>query len=480
MDFDLADSGAGRHHTQVPAWEVSITWEKSRVILKSTRIRLTGVLVGLFLLGLLSLAWLTYPKPAVIDGDDVHQTIDGFGGSCAGYLLPLTPKMEEFLFTSSGIGLSLLRTQVIPSSEECKYYVPPGNGGCVEVKSGATILKGELGTAQQAAALGVKVWSTPWSPPASMKSNKSYIHGGRLLAADYPAWAQSLASYVKLMDSNGVPIYALSIQNEPDFEAYYGSALFNAREIHDFVPYLHSALQSAGEGNTKIMIAESAKWDFSLVRDAMADPAVAADVGIIAAHGYWSTEVSPHPDFGRPVWQTEDSELWHDYNGGMNDAIGWAKKIHTYLTVANVNAWHWWYISNGPPYGAGTDNSALTDINMHYAKRAYVTGQWSRFVRPGWRRIGVRNSSPVRISAFKDSAGTSFAIVVINANWLPVRQTFELKGLITNSVIPWVTSSWVSLAQERPIAVRANRFKYTLSARSVTTFVATGQHRGGS
>ncbi|MGA7909364.1 MAG: hypothetical protein WCA16_18300 [Candidatus Sulfotelmatobacter sp.] len=435
-------------------------------------------MVALSLVALVILVWSDPSRTAVIHWTEEHQVIDGFGASCADFYEPLPPEMADFFFTTSGIGLSLLRIQVVPSAADCKSFFGRDGGECLDVKSGATILNGELAIARQAAVRGVTVWSTPWSPPAAMKSNASFVHGGFLLPASYAAWAESLAGYVKLMKANSVPIYAMSVQNEPDLATDYGSAAFTAQQLHDFVPYLHSALQSAGAGSTRIMIAESSQWDFSLAKAALADPAVASDVGILAAHGYVSRGITALPNFGKHVWQTEDSSQSATYDGSMTDALAWASKIHQYLTVAQVNAWHWWFLSDGPKYGNGTDNAALTDMNLNYPKRTYMTGQWSKFVRPGWYRTGVSYSGPLLITAFRDSGGQAFAIVVVNSTRGTISQTFSLNGVAASSVTPWITSPSLSLAEQTPVAVSGGNFSYRLPASSVTTFsgtVATGR-----
>jgi len=430
--------------------------------------------VFVFAVVLVLFVWYRFPQTAVINWMDVHQVIDGFGGSCADFNEPLSSEMADFFFTTSGIGLSLLRTQVVPSAADCTSYFGPGGGSCMSVPSGASILRGELAIAQQAVARGVTVWSTPWSPPASMKNNGSFINGGSLLPAEYSAWADSLANYVKMMNSNGVPIYALSVQNEPDLKTDYGSATFSGQELHNFVPLLRSALESAGLGQTKVMIAEASQWDFSLTNATMEDPATAAQVDILAAHGYGSRKIVAPTNYGKHVWQTEDSSQSSTYDGSIEDGLSWAVKIHRYLVVADVNAWHWWFLSDGPKFGGGTDNSALTDINLNYPKRAYVSGQWSKFVRPGWSRIGVSYYfGPLQITAFKDPGSRSFAIIVVNTGSRAVHQTFSLNGFSTNSVTPWITSARLSLAAQAPVSVNGPRFTYALPASSVTTFFGT-------
>jgi O-glycosyl hydrolase len=417
------------------------------------------------------LAQIQLPPEAVVNWADTKQEIDGFGGSCADFGTAFPASMADFFFTTSGIGLSLLRIQVIPSMAECSYFE---GKPCVAVSSGPTLLKGELAIAQQALKRGVSVWAAPWSPPAAIKSNKAFINGGTLLPAGYPVWANSLAGYVKLLDSNGVPIYALSVQNEPDITQSYGSATYSSQQLHDFVPYLHSALKSSGFESTKIMIAEASQWDFSLTRAAMEDSNVAQNVEILAAHGYGPSNITAPTNYGKHIWQTEDSSTSPEYDGSIDDGLAWATRIHLFLTVANVNAWHAWFLSDGPDYGGGTDNAALTDEHLNYPKRAYVIGQWSKFVRPGWYRIGVNESySRLRISAFKDPSGKSFAIVAVNPGRIPITQAFSLNGFSTNIVTPWITSKYLSLSAQTAVSTTNGSFKYRVPGHSVVTFVGS-------
>jgi glucuronoarabinoxylan endo-1,4-beta-xylanase len=402
---------------------------------------------------------------ATINWTDVRQSIDGFGGSSADFLTSLTPAQADFFFTTSGIGLSILRTQIIPDLATCNAEFH--EGGCSN--SNGQILNGELGTAQLAVARGAIVFSTPWSPPGAYKSNGSFRNGGHLLSSHYSDWAKEIATYVPMMTNHGVPIYAVSVQNEPNGTADYGSCMYIAQEIHDFVPYLYSALQSVGAGSTKIMIAEESGWAVDLTSTAMADPKVASEVGIIAAHGY-AGKIKAYRTGRARLWQTEVSSQSPTYDGSMTDGMSWAVKIHDYLADANVNAWVWWFLTDMPRQGEGTDNAALTDINGNIPKRAYVSGQWSKFVRPGWSRIGTSYFGFLRITAFKDPEGHSFAIVAVNPSARAVRQTFSLHGFSANAITPWITSANLSLTVQAPVSVSGTSFSYTLPPLSVTTF----------
>ena len=422
-------------------------------------VRLSLTRLGLFL-GLLLLiglgVWLSIrfrDQRATISWTEVHQEIDGFGASSASDMPEMNvltdARADMFFDPVRGIGLSLLRTQIQPDGSSL-----------------------EIVTAQKATTRGAKVWAAPWTPPAKYKTNGTLENGGHLIPSDYSAWASLLAGYAKLMRSNGVAIYALSVQNEPDISEAYASCLYTATEMHDFVPNLYSAFHSNGIDNTKIMIAEQYQWTFDLTNVAMADPAVAEHVDIIAAHGYGHREIFAHDSGHAHLWETEISGApdGHNFDGSIQDGVKWAIKIHQFLTVANVNAWHWWTLMTDED-----DNGGLTDKQGLPAKRMYVIGQWSKFIRPGWHRIGATSAGPVQLSAFKDTGGRSFAIVVINASPYSKAQKFSLQGFSADSITPWVTSESLSLAPQDPITVNGSEFTYRLPASSVTTL--TGSSR---
>ena len=424
--------------------------------------------IGVLLLAAAGIALflLRIGTTATINWTDVRQSIDGFRGSSADFLTSLTPAQADFFFTTGGIGLSILRTQIMPDLATCNAEFH--DGGCSG--SNGQILNGELGTAQMAVARGAIVFSTPWSPPGAYKSNGSFRNGGHLLSSHYSDWAKEIATYVPMMANHGVPIYAVSVQNEPNVTTDYGSCTYMTQEIHDFVPYLYSALQSVGAGSTKIMIAEESSWAIDLTSTAMADPKVAPEVGIIAAHGYGDGKIRAYRTGKARLWQTEICSQSPTYDGSMTDGMSWAVKIHDYLANANVNAWLWWFLTDMPRQGEGPDNGALTDINGNIPKRAYVIGQWSKFVRPGWSRIGASYVGPLRITAFKDPEGQSFAIVAVNPSARAVRQTFALHGFSANTITPCITSADVSLTAQAPVLVSGASFSYTLPGSSVTTF----------
>jgi len=387
---------------------------------------------------------------ATINWTDVHQQIDGFGAASAFTGTGITDSQADlFWSTSSGVGLSLLRTQIQPDGT-----YP------------------ESATMQKAQARGVKIWGAPWTPPANMKTNNSLTNGGSLLAIDYQAYANYLSQYVlTLKNSHGISLYALSIQNEPNYAATWRSCIWTGQQFHDFI--LNNLIPTFKRNGVtaKIIMPEESGWIFDLTSSTLNDPAAAAGVSIIAAHNYDGAGASTYSlgqNQGKGLWETEVS-TFETFDPSIANGLVWAQKINDWMTVANANAWHYWWLLTG----SSNDNEALIGPSGQTTKRLYVMGNFSKFVRPGYVRIGT-TASPVggvSISAYKDPSTGKFAIVAINHNGSNVVLNFALNGFTATSVTPWVTSSSLDLAQQTSITVGGSAFTATLPASSVTTFV---------
>jgi len=385
-----------------------------------------------------------------VNWTDVHQVIDGFGASSAINADAMTDAQADlFWSTTSGVGLSLLR---------------------VEIQSNGTFP--DVATMQKAKARGVTIWGTPWSPPASMKSNGSTTNGGSLLANDYQAYADYLTKYVlQLKNTYGVNLYALSVQNEPNWTASWDSCIWTGQNFHDFIGNNLIPDFTKNGITTKIMMPEETGWFFNLATATLDDPTTAAGVSIIAAHNYDGAAAAPYPlgqGMGKKLWETEVSTT-DSYDGSIGNGLYWGQKINDFMTVASANAWHYWVLLN-----PGTsDNGGLLGPSNEATKRLYVMGNFSKFVRPGYYRIGTSGSpvSGVSISAYKDPSSGKFAIVAINHNSSQVTLDYVLNGFTANTITPWVTSGTYDLAAQPSIPVGGNSFSATLPASSVTTFV---------
>ncbi len=228
----------------------------------------------------------------------------------------LTSAQMNFFYTPAGIGLQWYRMQIYPDLTDCqKDQAGVPNGSCVTVSSGPTVASSDLSTAQAALARGARVFASEWSPPGSMKDNGTFLVGGNMIgnSENYRNLAKIQAAFVTLMNGTyNIPIYAISPQNEPEENVHYPSCVWTATQLHDYIPYLRSALDAAGHSSVKIMVAEDTPWTIRVAAGPMDDAKTAADVAIVAAHGYASPQPSGplafENDTGQHVWETEVSD----------------------------------------------------------------------------------------------------------------------------------------------------------------------------
>jgi glucuronoarabinoxylan endo-1,4-beta-xylanase len=421
----------------------------------------------------------------VISPAVTHQAIDGFGASSAWTTQYLSDSDADLLFLatnpdggSPGIGMSLLRIRAAP------------DGTSLEVQP-----------ALKAQARGAKVWATPWSPPSEWKDGTDDAgNGGSLDAGYYDAWAARLALFVQNMRDAGVDIVALSAQNEPTTAAVnrgnaagYESCVYTAKGLTSFIGRLGLALNDAGlMPPLRIVAPETQDWQDlpGFANTILADPAASQYVGTLATHEYggspsmfdWGSLDAGSP---RRFWETEIYEQNMPADPGMASALWMAEEMHSALTLASVNAWHFWWI-----HPQSRDNSglySLSDAGMQPAKRLYVMGNFSRFVRPGFYRVEAApatqyfavgaSGGQVSVSAYCDGSpcdGTSphqkIVIVAINDSPGTVQQEFDFSGVATGSWQSWVTSDSLDL-MPGDVVSGAAAVKYSLQPYSVTTLV---------
>ncbi|MFT6034981.1 MAG: glucosylceramidase, partial [Marivirga sp.] len=100
-------------------------------------------------------------------------------------------------------------------------------------------------------------YASPWSPPAFMKTNKSMLQGGKLLPEYRQAWANYYVKFIKAYEAEGIPVWGLTIQNEPMATQRWESCIYTAEEERDFLKnYLGPTLEKAGLGDKNIVV-----WD---------------------------------------------------------------------------------------------------------------------------------------------------------------------------------------------------------------------------
>jgi O-glycosyl hydrolase len=258
----------------------------------------------------------------------------------------------------------------------------------------------QVPTAQLAKAKGVTLFATPWSPPASMKSNGSTV-GGYLLPARYADYATHLLSFASTMQNNGAALYGISVQNEPDWNPDYESCSWNSQQFIDFLKATGTSF-----GTYKVMAPESLNFSKTLADPILNDANAAPQFDIVAGHlyGVSPSDYSLARSKGKELWMTEHYTDNNDANN-WTYALPVALELHNSM-VSNYSAYVWWYIRRS--YGLLTEDGNVS-------KRGYVMSQFAKYVRPGFVRIAATEKpyTDVYVTAYKNASG-KIVVVAIN------------------------------------------------------------------
>jgi glucuronoarabinoxylan endo-1,4-beta-xylanase len=387
----------------------------------------------------------------------VQQRMTGFGVSSAWAGSYRNASDADYLWsTTKGAGLTLLRIRY-------------GDG---------------LAIAKSAASMGVTVWMCPWgmgnngSPGGPYTTSQTDPNGCKGKGAmpvlsDAKGWAAQLVTWVQNAKNQGVPIYAVSAENEPDSCGINNTTSYSPAQMVEWLKVLGPAMKAL---NIKVMAPETMNvCGFTGFWNAIkADTAAWDAVDIFASHEYGCGTLPSQPSIaeaGKEYWETEvDTGTGGDSSGdGIAAALPMATTLHNDVTKANLNAWHIWWL-----YNASGNGGCLYDTtNNVWTKRLWVLGNYSRFVRPGFVRVSTSGTVPskVFVSAYKSPADGTVAVVAINTNTTATPLSLYISGVVPCSITPWVTSAADNLASKAAITVSNARFTATLDAQSVTTFV---------
>lgn len=371
------------------------------------------------------------------------QRIEGFGASItdsSAWLIKnkLPPSKQQALLRElfdpkTGLGLGLTRLTIGASDFSLAHYsyndMPPGKTDPKLSHFSMINSAAMLATVKTARKFNPRllVFAAPWSAPGWMKTSDSLIKG-KVKTEFYPAYANYLKKYVLSMSASGVPIYAISVQNEPHFEPEnYPGMHMQANERADFVGgHLGPAF---AKNNVKTRILE---WDHNwdqpdspLAFFARADAAkytagtawhcyagdVSAQSRIHDAHPdkeTWFTECSGGgwaPDFGATLgWMTKNLIIGATRN--------WAKGVILWNLALDEKT--------GPHLGGCGNCRGVVTIdqatgavtrNVEY----YVLGHASKFVRPGARRVASdTNIDGIETVAFENPGGGTLVLIALN------------------------------------------------------------------
>ncbi len=317
------------------------------------------------------------------------------------------------------------------------------------------------------------VIATPWTPPASMKSNSDTV-GGTLNAASYSAYAGYLKSFASYFASNGMPLYAISMQNEPDANVTYESCSWTGASMDSWVASL-TANGAANPLTTKLMMPEAEGFNTAYSDPALNDAGAVGNIDIVAGHlygaspSYYANAVSK----GKEVWETEHYLSPAGSQPTITDALAAAREIHSSLVTGQYNAYLWWWLIDWNP-GTGVTNDGLIDVNNNVTYFGYALAQYAHFIQPGYVRVDASPASPVSglyVSAYGNGSPAHFVIVAINTNSAAVSQPFTVANGAIASLTPYQTTSSGGMVQQSVVSVAGGQFSYTLPAQSIVTFV---------
>lgn len=394
------------------------------------------------------------------DPSKTFQTYFGIGAAITDaaaetfYKLPREKQQEvlkAYFDKQNGIGYNIVRTNInsCDFSSDMYTYVADNDKELKtfniahDKKHKIPMIK----EAMTAAGGKLNLFASPWSPPAWMKDNNNMLQGGKLKPEYYDTWAGYFAKFVKAYEQEGVPVWGVSIQNEPMAKQRWESCIYTAEEERDFLKKsLGPTMEKEGLKDKKIIV-----WDhnrdliYQRAQTYFDDPDAAKYIWGIGFHWYedWSGG-TPMYDNLRRVHETYPNtnifftegcaesfnatryNAWslgeeyarsmiNDFNNGMVGFTDW-----NILLDETGGPNHVQNFCFAPVHG-DTRNGQLIYTNAYY----YI-GHFSKFIQPGAKRIITSPSRSHLLSTGFNNPDGSTVVVVMN------------QGNINTPVFLWV------------------------------------------
>jgi glucosylceramidase len=406
-----------------------------------------------------------------------YQQIEGFGAAVtdsAAWLIhnQLTPAQRDTLMNklfspSGGIGISFVRVPMGASDFALYPYtyddMPAGqsdpNLARFSINHDRSYI---LPILRQASSINpqLKFLASPWSPPAWMKQiNK--LNGSSLDPANYPSFAAYFVRFILAYRAEGIPIYAVTVQNEPHYtdKTYPTMRMYSSEQAEIVKNYMGPAFITA-RINTKILVWDHNWSEANYPLEVLSDASARASAAGSAWHCYGgdpsaqSTVHDAYPD--KEIYFTEctggdwsgfsESLVWTLQNVFIGATRNWAKAVVLWNLALDEN--------NGPRIGGWCDGCRgvvtvrpgdVVDYQVEY----YIIGHFSKFVMPEAYRIASSTySGAIETVAFHNADDTQ-VLIALNPGQDP--RSFDVQ--------------WAG-----------RYFSYTLPAQSVVTFKWAGNH----
>ncbi len=390
----------------------------------------------------------TSSSPVItVDATIQYQQMDGFGGSLtdsSAWLIwnklsvsQQTALMQQLFSPSAGIGISFLRqpmgaTDFSASGNYSYDDMPAGqtdpNLTNFSVAHDAAYI---VPLVKQALSINptIKVVALPWSPPAWMKASGT-MNGGNMNTAYFPSLAQYFVNFVQAYQQQGIPIYAVSVQNEPLYSTTgYPSEFLAAGDEATFIANnLGPALNNAGLGKVKIFGYEH-NWDNTAYPETVLSGPAAQYVAGSSFHCYagdpsaQSTVRAAFPS--KDIWFTECSGItssnfpgdlvWNAEHLLIGATRNWARSVSIWNLALDQNS--------GPKNGTCSNcrgvvtiDDSVSPATVAFNVEYYVLGHLGKFVVPGAHRIDSNTfgAGSIEDVAFQNPDG-SIVLLVLNS-----------------------------------------------------------------
>ncbi len=405
-----------------------------------------------------------------VNPQKTFQTFLGIGGAItdasAEVFAKLSAAKQQELLTAyydrnKGIGYTLARTSIHSSDFS--------SGSYTYVKEGDKDLKSFsidhdkqfriplIKLATKAAGGTLTLFASPWSPPAFMKDNKNMLKGGKLLPEFYKSWATYFTKFIIAYEAEGIPLWGVTVQNEPMATQKWESCIYSAEEERDFLKlYLGPIMAIQGLAEKNIVV-----WDHN--RDLMNQRVNVIYSDPDAAKYAWGTGFHWYESWsgGRQMFENVRSvyESFPEKNllftEGCADSFNpehyqyWPNAERYGLSMINdfnngTVGWTDWNIlldKQGGPNHVGNFcfapiHADLKTGELIYTPSYYYIGHFSKFIRPNAKRVSTVSSRSQLQSTTFMNADSSMVTVVMNQSDAPVTYRLIVGFNSTSQTIP--------------------------------------------
>lgn len=392
-----------------------------------------------------------------IDSRVKYQHVTGFGGFSPSptwsYWLGDTEMNKLFGKGNTQLGLNIVRLYIANNKNAWSAGVA---------------------NAKNAKKNGAIIFASPWSPPASWKSNNSESNGGELLESHWEDWAKFLNDYYLYMKKQGVEIDAISIQNEPDWNAEYQSCIWTGEKLAKFLRLYGSLIEC------KIIAPEAIHFTKSMHEPILNDEEACKHLDILGGHFYgWDGSSYPlAAQKGKEVWMTEFliNERQQNEKKNINwvdDGFLFAQNINDAM-LANISAWVHYSLKRY--YGCLGDGQFGTTENA-ITKRGYILSHYAKYVTNTTRIKHVLDDASGKISssAYLSQTGDSIVVMVLNPSSDTYTTTFNLPFNTKGGYKVLTTSATTQNAKKTTLTFdeETHAPAQSIAAYSVNTFIFT-------